>query len=82
MDGIQTLLVIVIISLTVLLIVVGFQVLMIIVELRRALKKLNAILDDSILGGGLLKPKKFFEILKMLGRKNKFHQSDSTEKIK
>ena len=58
MDGVQKLLVIVIVSLTLLLIIVGVQVILIIVDLRRALKRLNSILEDSVLGGGLIRPDK------------------------
>lgn len=65
MNGIQTLLVVVVISLTVLLFVVGYQVLMILIDLRRALKRLNNILDDSILGGGLIRPHKLTGILEL-----------------
>jgi len=71
MDSIQTLLVVVVISLTVLLIVVGLQVLLIIVDLRRAIKRLNSILEDAVLGGGLIRPEKLtgiFEILKKTKR--------------
>jgi len=70
MDGIQKLLVIVVISLTVLLVVVGFQVVLIILDLRKAVKRLNSILEDSILGGGLIRPEKLTGVLEMI-RKNK-----------
>lgn len=70
MDGIQTLLVIVVISLTVLLVIVGVQVLMIIIDLRRAIKRLNSILEDAILGGGLIRPEKLTGVIEIL-RKNK-----------
>lgn len=69
MDGIQTLLIIVIISLTTLLIVVGYQVLMTILDLRRALRRLNSLLDDSIIGGGLLRPDKLTSIMELLKRR-------------
>lgn len=58
MDSIQTLLIIVVISLTLLLVIVGMQVMLIIVDLRRAIKRLNSILEDAILGGGLIRPEK------------------------
>ena len=70
MDGIQKLLIIVVISLTPLLVIVGVQVIFIIKDLRRALKRLNSMLDDSILGGGLLQPDKLTSIFEMF--KNKF----------
>ena len=70
MDSIQTLLVIVVISLTILLLVVGIQVLLVIIDLRRAIKRLNSILEDAVLGGGLIRPEKLTGILEIL-RKNK-----------
>src|SRR3972149_1744889 len=70
MDGVQKLLAIVIVSLTVLLVIVGVQVILIILDLRRAIKRLNTILEDAILGGGLIKPHKLTGIVEML-RKGK-----------
>jgi hypothetical protein len=70
MDNVQKLLVIVVISLTTLLLVVGIQVLFIIVDLRKAIKRLNSILEDAILGGGLIRPEKLTSVLEIL-RKNK-----------
>ncbi len=70
MDGVQKLLVIVVIALTVLLVIVGSQVILIIIDLRRALKRLNSILDDAILGGGLIRPEKLTKVLEMI-KKNK-----------
>lgn len=69
MDGIQKLLVVVIVSLTVLLFIVGVQVIMIIIDLRRAIKRLNSILEDSILGGGLIRPEKLTGVLEMFRRR-------------
>jgi hypothetical protein len=71
MDNVQTLLVIVVISLTILLMIVGVQVMLIIVDLRRAIKRLNSILEDSILGGGLIRPDKLTGVLEMLHRSKK-----------
>lgn len=70
MESVQTLLVIVVISLTLLLVVVGVQVMLIIIDLRRAIKRLNSILEDAILGGGLIRPEKLTGIMEIL-RKNK-----------
>lgn len=70
MDSVQTLLVVVVISLTLLLVIVGVQVMLIIVDLRRAIKRLNSILEDSILGGGLIRPEKLTSVLEIL-HKNK-----------
>jgi len=69
MQNIQTLLVIVVIALTVLLIIVGVQVVMIILDMRRALKRLNSILDDAILGGGLISPGRLTGIVEMFRKK-------------
>ncbi|RJR29334.1 hypothetical protein C4564_03285 [Candidatus Microgenomates bacterium] len=69
MQGVQTLLTVVVISLTVLLVVVGFQVVMMVMDMRRALKRLNDILDDSILGGGLIRPDKLTGILELFKKK-------------
>lgn len=69
MTGIQTLLIIVIAALTLLLFVVGFQVVMVIIDLRRAIKRLNNILEDSILGGGLLRPDKLSGVLEFFRKK-------------
>ncbi|MFI5240949.1 MAG: hypothetical protein ACHQUA_00785 [Microgenomates group bacterium] len=70
MDSVQTLLVIVVASLTLLLLVVGVQVMLVIVDLRRAIKRLNSILEDAILGGGLIRPEKLTSVMEIL-RKNK-----------
>lgn len=70
MDSVQTLLIIVVISLTVLLLVVGVQVMLIIIDLRKAIKRLNSILEDAILGGGLIRPEKLTGVLELL-HKNK-----------
>lgn len=70
MDSVQTLLIVVVISLTVLLVIVGMQVMLIIIDLRRAIKRLNSILEDAILGGGLIRPEKLTGIMEIL-RKNK-----------
>jgi hypothetical protein len=77
MENVQTILVVVVIALTVLLLVVGVQVIMIIMDLRRALKRLNSLLDDSILGGGLIQPNKLTGILEMVkkGKGLKSHGS-------
>jgi hypothetical protein len=69
MDNVQTILIVVVIALTVLLLVVGVQVMMIIMDLRRALKRLNSLLDDSILGGGLIQPGKLTGILELVKKK-------------
>lgn len=77
--NIQTILVVVIVVLTLLLLFVGIQVILIILDLRRAIKRLNSILDDAILGGGLIKPHKLTGLVEML-RKGKMqsHGQDPT----
>ena len=71
MDSVQQLLVFVVLSLTILLIVVGAQVILLFTDLRRAIKRLNSILEDSILGGGLIRPEKLTGILELFKRKKK-----------
>jgi hypothetical protein len=71
MDGVQKLLIIVVISLTFLLVIVGVQVMLIITDLRRAIKRLNSILEDSILGGGLIRPEKLSSVLELLHKNKK-----------
>jgi hypothetical protein len=75
MDSVQTLLVVVVISLTLLLVIVGVQVMLIIIDLRRAIKRLNSILEDAILGGGLIRPEKLTSVLEILhkGKKLETH---------
>ncbi len=61
----ENILVIVIVVLSTLLVFVGIQVTLIILDLRRAVKRLNAILEDAILGGGLIKPQKLSGIVEL-----------------
>ena len=81
MDNIQTILIIVVIALTVLLIIVGVQVILVILDLRRALKRINNLLDDSILGGGLITPGKLTGILEMFGRKKRMETHGSGDEF-
>lgn len=71
MDTVQTILLVVVVGLTILLTIVGIQVLMVIIDLRRALKKLNLILEDSLVGGGLIRHEKLTKVLEMFGVKRK-----------
>lgn len=71
MDSVQTLLIVVVITLTLLLGVVGVQVFFVIIDLRKAIKRLNSILEDSILGGGLIRPEKLTGVLEMFGKNKK-----------
>lgn len=70
METTQTLLVIVVVVLTFMLVVVGIQVVFIILDLRKAVKRLNSILEDSVIGGGLIKPDKITGIIEIF-RKSK-----------
>lgn len=80
MQSIQTLLIIVVIALTILLVIVGIQVMLIIMDMRRALKRLNSILDDAILGGGLISPGRLTGIVEMFRkRKRKIMKSHGTD---
>ena len=71
MDPVQRLLVIVVVSLTLLLVIVGVQVMLVIVDLRRAIKRLNSILEDAILGGGLIRPEKLTGLIEIIKRNKK-----------
>lgn len=68
MDSVQRLLVIVVVSLTILLVIVGIQVVFIILDLRKSVKRLNSILEDAVLGGGLIRPDKLTGIAEMFKR--------------
>lgn len=68
MDSVQRLLIIVVVSLTVLLVIVGIQVIFIILDLRKSVKRLNSILEDAVLGGGLIRPDKLTGIAEMFKR--------------
>jgi len=74
MDSVQRLLIGVVVSLTLLLVVVGVQVTLVIIDLRRAVRRLNSILEDAILGGGLIRPEKLTSILEIF-KKNKALES-------
>lgn len=68
MDGIQLLLIIVVVALTLLLSLVGIQVFLVILDLRKAIKRLNNILEDALMGGGLMRPNKLTGIIEMFGK--------------
>ena len=74
MDNVQILLAAVVISLTLLLLVVGAQVVLVILDLRKAVKRLNSILEDSILGGGLIRPEKLTGVLEMFRKSKKMEE--------
>ncbi len=76
-------LIVVIIALTLLLVVVGFQVVLIILDLRRAVKRLNNILEDAILGGGLLRPEKLSGVIEMFRKNKNMHtHGENQERMK
>ena len=79
MDGIQKLLIIVIISLTLLLTMVGIQVVLMIYDLRKSLKRLNTILEDALLGGGLIRPEKLTGILELFKKGKKMEKHGDGE---
>ena len=79
MDGIQKLLAIVVVSLTVLLFIVGVQVVLVFIDLRRAIKRLNSVLEDAILGGGLIRPEKLTGILELFRRGKKLTARGSAD---
>jgi hypothetical protein len=49
-------------------------VILVIVDLRRALKRLNSILEDAILGGGLIRPEKLTGVIEILRRNKKMKE--------
>lgn len=75
MEIAQKVLTFVAISLTVLFLIVGIQVFLVISDLRQAIKRLNNILEDAILGGGLIKPEKLTGVIEMIrkGKKMESH---------
>lgn len=77
MEPTQTLLVAVVILLTVLLFVVGIQVVLVMIDLRKAIKRLNSILEDAILGGGLISPEKLTGVVEMMKKNKKLEERGS-----
>jgi len=76
----ENILVIVIVVLSTLLLFVGIQVTLIIIDLRKAVKRLNAILEDAILGGGLINPHKLSGIVELFKKgKMETHGQDSNK---
>lgn len=71
MDNVQILLIVVVITLTLLLGIVGIQVFLVIIDLRKSIKRLNSILEDAILGGGLIRPEKLTGVIEMFGKNKK-----------
>lgn len=77
MEPTQTLLVAVVILLTILLFIVGVQVILVMIDLRKAIKRLNSILEDSILGGGLISPEKLTGVMEMMKKNKKLEERGS-----
>ncbi len=69
MNGVETVLTIVVIALAILFIIVGVQVTLVIFELRKAVKRFNNILEDAIMGGGLLRPDKLSGVLEFFKKR-------------
>jgi hypothetical protein len=79
MDGIQKLLAVVVVSLTILLFIVGIQVVLIFIDLRRGIKRINNILDDAVLGGGLIRPDKITGVLEFFRKKRGLQEHGETK---
>lgn len=79
MENAQTLLVVVVVALTVLLVIVGVQVFLIMLDLRKSVKRLNSILEDAILGGGLIRPDKLTGVLEMFRKSKKMKTHGNNE---
>lgn len=77
MDVVRTLLVVVIVALTLMLVVVGFQVVLVMLDLRKSLKKLNVLLEDSMLGGGLIRTEKISGIMELFKKDKKLEGKGS-----
>lgn len=73
MEDVRTLLTIVVVALTVLLIIIGVQIFLVINDLRRVMKRVNAILEDAVIGGGLIRPDKLTGILELFRRRKELH---------
>jgi hypothetical protein len=78
METAQKVLTFVAISLTVLFLIVGIQVFLVIADLRQAIKRLNNILEDAILGGGLIKPEKLTGVIEMIKKNKKMESRGET----
>ncbi|OGM09862.1 hypothetical protein A2W13_01615 [Candidatus Woesebacteria bacterium RBG_16_36_11] len=74
MESTQILLSVVVVILTLLLVVVGIQVILVFLDLRKAIKRLNSILEDAILGGGLIRPEKLTGLLEMFKKGKKIEE--------
>jgi hypothetical protein len=71
MTGVETVLTIVVIALAVLFIIVGIQVTLVIFEFRKSIRRLNTLLEDAVLGGGLIRPDKITSIIEFFrGKKS------------
>jgi len=82
MDGVQRLLIIVVVTLTILLTIAGIQVILIMLDLRKGIKRLNSILDDALLGGGLIRPEKLTGIMELFKRNKKMEtHGEDNQKI-
>jgi len=79
MEPTQTLLVAVVILLTILLFIVGIQVILVMIDLRKAIKRLNSILEDSILGGGLISPEKLTGVVEMIKKNKRIEERGSRQ---
>ncbi|MCX7928653.1 MAG: hypothetical protein N2558_03125 [Patescibacteria group bacterium] len=69
MDNVQLFLVIVIVTLTILVMIVGLQVFLMILEVRSILKKIDIMLSDLLVGGGLINSEKLMNVFSLLKNK-------------
>lgn len=86
MDSIQTFLIIIIVVLTLLMFVVGIQVFLMIADMRSVLKKINIILEDALVGGGLINSSKLMGIFSLFRNNKKIDllsdNSHTSEEVK
>ena len=74
METAQILLIIVVSSLTILLFIVGIQIILAIIDLRKSIKRLNSLLEDAVLGGGLIQPDKITSVVEMFKKDKKMQK--------
>lgn len=79
MDIVQIVLVIVVITFTVMIVIIGTQVVLILKDIRKAVKRYNSILEDTVLGGGLIKPGKLFGFMELTKKGKKLKDRGSRD---
>ncbi|MCS7092341.1 MAG: hypothetical protein NZM26_03255 [Patescibacteria group bacterium] len=81
MDSVQLFLVVVIVTLTALIVIVGLQVFLMILEVRSILKKIDIMLSDLLVGGGLINSEKLMNVFSLLKNKKDANQHEIKEVV-